>query len=114
MWRRSRMSLEHTTEKMASVSKAFHQVEFTQNNKKKDPLRHELYLAQHANLDSCYWDYMKYFSQSPYNKHGNLIQQHSRVFRWTFKNHQFFLNLQIPTYVWNDIMLKTAGWFIKK
>ena len=34
----SRMSLEQTTEKMASMTWPFKQVEFAQNNKKRDAL----------------------------------------------------------------------------
>ena len=62
----SRMSLEHTTEKMASVSEPF--IKYTKCktikretllpesclNPQAYSLRHELNLAEHANLDSCY------------------------------------------------------------
>ena len=39
----SRMSLEHTTEKIASVLGAFHPVEIAQNNEKRDTLARVLF-----------------------------------------------------------------------
>ena len=85
----SRMSLEHMTDSFSI--RAFHQMEFAQDNKKRDmlirvlfesvpvySLRHELHLTQHANLDGCYWFvlascYSEFYNESYFLQHNRFL-----------------------------------------